>query len=394
MSGEADLGAWGVYVHVPFCPRRCTYCDFAVVVGKRPSDELAYVDALVREWQSRILPQGEPHAVYLGGGTPSKLSAPMVERILGAICQRTGGLGTEVTLEVNPETVDQERLQAFRQAGVTRLSIGAQALQDHHLRAMHRGHRAQDIGRTVDWAKSAGFASISLDAIYGWPGQRFDEWQATIQGLIRLEPDHLSLYQLQIEPHTALYRKVRSGEMLPVESDLVADMSDWAGDELSRFGYDRYEISSYAHPGHEGRMNRLYWTMNPYVGIGMAAHSFDGTRRWWNVPHFGEYIERTALHQDPRADGEALQRLDLMREYSWLGLRTVEGFSRDRFQRRFGEDALTVFRPVWEQLQRQGLVQWDAERIRLSARGLDLANQVMAALIDAEAHKSPETDHV
>lgn len=380
---EPRLDAWGVYVHVPFCPRRCTYCDFAIAVGKSAEERERYVQAVLREWQTEQLPAGEPLAVYLGGGTPSMLSPAQVEQILQAIRLRSGGVGVEVTLEVNPETVDLERLRGFRRAGVTRISIGAQAMQDHHLAAMHRGHRAADVALTVTWARAAGFDSISVDAIYGWPGQTLGEWQETVRGIVAINPDHLSLYQLQVEPETALSRMMKAQIFQPVDLDLTADMADWAESYLIAEGYDRYEISSYARPGHSGQLNRLYWTMNTYVAVGMGAHSFNGTRRWWNVRAFPEYLARISAGHDPEDGAESLPREAQMREYAWLGLRTVQGFSRSRFYDRFGQDPLEAFLPVWLNLNQNGLLAWNSDRIWLQPRGLDLANQVMAALIDA-----------
>lgn len=387
MTDEPGLEQWGVYVHVPFCPSRCSYCDFAVVIGKTADDAERYVAALIAEWEGETLPPGKPHAVYFGGGTPSMLTPTQIGRILEAIEHRAGGVGAEVTLEVNPEVVDRDRLQGFRQVGVTRLSIGAQALQDRHLLAMNRGHRAADVAPVVEWAQSLGYSSISLDAIYGWPGQSLADWQATIAGLVSLAPDHLSLYQLQVEAHTALEKAIRSGRMAPSDVDLVADMADWAAAELDRAGYLRYEISSYAQPGHEGRLNRLYWTMNPYVAVGLGAHAFDGVRRWWNVRGFGEYLNRMSAGEDPQAGEERLTALNLMREYCWLGLRTVVGFTRARFHQRFGCDPRDLFDAAWSQLEAKGLVVTDRDHIRLTARGLDLANYVMATLIDAEPNQ-------
>ncbi len=380
---EPALEAWGVYIHIPFCPVRCTYCDFPTVLVRDEEVTTAYVDAVIREWSGERIPHRPPLAVYLGGGTPSLLGPDAVDRLLGAIRQRTGSVGAEVTLEANPGTVDQDDLNGFRQAGITRLSIGVQALQDRLLREMNRGHGVDAVLETLAAAKRVGFPTVSMDAIYGWPGQTWRQWQETVEELIRLEPDHVSLYQLQVEPGTQLYRKIRRHELAPPNFDEAADMADWASRRLTQAGLARYEISSFARPGRHGRMNQLYWTLNPYVGLGMAAHAFDGRRRWWNARSLHGYLNRVRAGRDPVAGSEELNRPALMREYCWLGLRQVSGLTRQRFGQRFGADALAVFHRVWEELRQDGLITWDAERIALTARGLDLANLVMGRLIGA-----------
>ncbi len=380
---EPALEAWGVYIHIPFCPVRCTYCDFPTVLVRDQEVTTTYVNALIGEWWSEDIPPHPPLAVYLGGGTPSLLRPEAVERLLGAIEQRTGSLGAEVTLEANPDTVNGDTLAGFRQAGVTRLSIGVQALQDDLLREMNRGHGVDIVLQTMAAAKQAGFSAISLDAIYGWPGQTGRQWQETVEQMVRLDPDHLSLYQLQLEPGTQVYQKIRRHQLATPDPDETADMADWANQRLTEAGMTRYEISSYARPNCQGRMNQLYWTLNPYVGLGMAAHSFDGRRRWWNARSLPSYLSRVHADRDPVAESEDLGPPALMREYCWLGLRQVSGFTRRRFGRRFGVDPLSVFHHVWEELRRDGLITWDAERIALTARGLDLANRVMGRLVDA-----------
>lgn len=384
MISEPPPEAWGVYVHLPFCPRRCSYCDFPIVVGRSAEERRRYVDGLLREWAGEALPAGNPVSVYLGGGTPSMVSPEDIGRILEGVAARAGSVGAEVTLESNPGTIDSASLAGFRAAGVNRMSLGAQALQDHHLRAINRNHSAAEVGEAVRLARRAGIRGISLDAIYGLPGQTLDEWDRTLEGLLELEPEHLSLYQLEIEPATRMGREVRWGRIeLPLE-DLVADMADLAYDRLARAGLERYEVSSFARPGAESRHNMLYWTFNAYVGVGMGAHAFDGRKRWGNVRAYPAYLKRVEAGADPVDQTEILSRREAMREYAWLGLRTRAGFSRARYRARFGADPVAVFQPVWTRLQDAGLVAVELDRVRLTARGCDLYNRVMAELVDAE----------
>lgn len=383
MTGEPPLTDWGVYVHLPFCPRRCSYCDFPIVVGRSAGDQGRYVDAVLKEWAGEALPVGAPVSVYLGGGTPSLLPPAAVGRILEAIAARTGSVGSEVTLEANPGTVSAWSLTEYRAAGVNRLSIGAEALQDRHLRAMNRNHTAAEVREAAGFARAAGIGRVSLDAIYGLPGQSMAEWQETLDGLIALEPEHLSLYQLEVEPTTRLGREIAWGRVALPAEDAVADMADYACERLSRAGLARYEVSSFARPGAESRHNMLYWTFNRYVAVGLGAHAFDGRRRWGNVRALPVYLARVEAGGDPADHVETLSREEAMREYAWLGLRAIAGFSRARFRSRFGVDPVEVFASAWARLEETGLVLCDPFRIRLTARGADLYTRVMAELVDA-----------
>lgn len=377
MSTEFCLDDWGLYVHIPFCQARCTYCDFNTVTHMGPDQHPQYMQAVTQQWMQATLPKGRLVSIFFGGGTPSLVDPPLIEKFLASVISRVGSLdGLEITLESNPGTVDLDRLAAFKEAGVNRLSIGAQAMQDHHLKALNRIHGVDDIYRAVDWAKSAGIENFNLDAIYGLPGHTLTQWQETLRALVSLQPDHLSLYRLQVEAGTPLADGVKRGALVLPEEDNVADMADWAAAVLTPQGYQQYEISNWAQPGRESLHNQLYWTFNSYVGLGAGAHSFHANRRWWTLRGVRRYMLAQAAGDSVIEGEETLSFDEQMREYMWLGLRRRSGVAKQRFQERFDRLSDEVFAKTLENLQGLGLIVNDARTVRLSERGWDVANYV------------------
>ncbi|MDA8192582.1 MAG: radical SAM family heme chaperone HemW [Thermaerobacter sp.] len=378
------ISDWGLYIHIPFCQARCTYCDFNTVTAMGVEDHPQYVEAILAEWEGAQIPDGTLVSVFFGGGTPSLLHPDWVAKILARVARRTAWAQTvEVTLEANPGTLTADRLSGYRAAGVNRLSIGAQALQPHHLIALNRIHGPGDIVSAMAEARAAGFANVSFDAIYGLPGQTWQEWQATVQGLLQMRPDHLSLYQLQVETGTPLAEGIKQGQWALPAADLTAEMAVWAEETLPQQGFQRYEISNFCRPGHSSRHNTLYWTLNPYLGLGAGAHSFGAGRRWWNARGVRRY-QAAALAGDAPAAGEERLSLDEeMRQYVWLGLRMSAGIDPQRFFERFAYP-VAVFEQAFDELSALGLLDRQHDAIRLTARGRDLANVVARRLLDAE----------
>lgn len=336
------------------------------------------------EWAMESLPKGTLVSLFFGGGTPSLIDADLLVRIIDAIKVRVGDVaGVEVTVETNPGTVTPQKLDRLREGGVNRLSIGAQALQNYHLINLNRIHDVTAIAETVKMARASGFSNISLDAIYGLPEQTLGEWHETIEGLLAMRPEHLSLYALMVEPGTPLKTQVERGEKVLPDSEIVAEMADWAEQQLAGQGLYSYEISNYARPGYESRHNRLYWRLEPYVALGSGAHAYAPLRRWWNVRGVRRYMDLVEQHIDPEDDHEMLTSADEMREFLWLGLRQREGVSRERFTARFEADLRTVFFSTLRDLKQRQLIVDDGERIFLTDRGRDVANVVARALVDA-----------
>ena len=316
-----------LYVHVPFCARRCSYCDFAIAVRSRvPVGE--YVDALRRELSLRFAEAERPvlETLYFGGGTPSRLGGEGVARAIAAVREHaTLAPGAELTIEVNPEDVSDEALAAWTEAGVNRLSIGSQSFSESALGWMHRGHGGAGIASAVERARAHGIGNLSLDLIFALPDEVPRSWDEDIDRALALEPEHLSLYGLTFEPATPLARWRARGEAAEASEERYEQEFLRAHERLSNAGFDHYEVSNFARPGLASRHNSSYWSGAAYGGVGPSAHAFDGTRRGWNVPQYAEWVRLLAAGADPRAGEEELTGENRVAEEVYLGLRTRRG---------------------------------------------------------------------
>lgn len=358
----------GIYVHVPFCLTRCGYCAFNAYAGL---DHLQgpYAEALVAEadlWAEEWS-QVQVVSIFLGGGTPTTLQ----EGTIGAILDRLRGRftvrpGAEITCEANPDTVDEPALAGLLEAGVNRLSMGAQSFDVAVLGALERVHRPEAVRAAVRAARSAGFENLNLDLIYGAVGETLDSWRRTLGEAQALGPDHLSCYALTIERGTPLGRRVAAGLSAPPDPDTQADLYDAACEALG--GYRHYEISNWARPGRECAHNLGYWRGRPYLGLGPGAHSFRDGRRWWNVRAPERYVAEVALGERPVAGEEALDDEARRSERLLLGLRLAEGVPVGWLP----EGAADRF--VLEGLARRA-----GDRIALSERGMLLADDLATA---------------
>jgi oxygen-independent coproporphyrinogen-3 oxidase len=316
-----------VYVHVPFCARRCVYCDFSIAVRRDvPVDE--YATALGREIETRFADTGRwtVSTLYLGGGTPSRLGAAGVTSLLDTIKSRMSVADDgEVTLEANPDDVTPDAAHAWRDAGVNRISLGAQSFDDDVLRWMHRTHDASQIGSAIDAARGAGIDDVSVDLIFALPDSVARSWRSDLDQAIALEPTHVSLYGLTVEPHTPLGRSRDRGEAAESPDERYESEFLLAHDELTSAGFDHYEVSNYARAGKRARHNSSYWERVPYVGLGPSAHGFDGSERRWNVAAYAEWCRRASGGADPVAGHERLTPDEEQSELAYLGLRTDGG---------------------------------------------------------------------
>ncbi len=363
---------FGVYVHVPFCASRCDYCDFATWTDR---DHLidAYVAACVTDI-SRRRASGMTAAtsIFFGGGTPSLIPGEQLTRILDAI-ERTDS--AEVTVECNPDSVDAAKLDAYRRAGVDRLSFGVQSMVPHVLASLGRTHDPANVERAVELARDAGFARLNVDLIYGTPAESPADWQRSLEGALALGVDHVSAYALTVEPATALGRQVAAGAPAP-DDDLQADAYVRADAVLTAAGLEWYEVSNWARPGEECRHNELYWTGGEYVGIGCAAHGHTNGVRWWNVRTPERYIAAIAGETSAVGGSEALDPETRAEESFSLALRTRAGAAaNDR----------SPAAAVVTDLAEQGLLEWSGARIVLTPRGRLLASDVTARLLLAGA---------
>jgi oxygen-independent coproporphyrinogen-3 oxidase len=374
-----------VYVHIPFCTVKCGYCDFNTYAGMdalKPS----YRDAVVAEaaaW-SQTLGERLTTSIAFGGGTPGEVAAGDIAAIIDAVGRAWPlAADAEVSLEANPGTSDPAHFARLRAAGVTRLSLGAQSFDAAELRFLDRIHSPQAIAASYRAARDAGFASISLDLIYGLPGQEPNAWQANVREALALAPDHLSLYALTVEPGTPLAIHVESGQVAPPDPDVAADMYEWSVAELARSGFEHYEISNWARPGHRSMHNQVYWTDRDYLGLGAGAHGYIDGMRFENIAHPRRYIARErALTGDGRAIAAMYRPDDVMARSDWLTsrLRLLDGFEAAEFAARFGT---TIEAAVGEPLQaaaEAGLMDL-SPRVRLTERGCLLHGEIAARFL-------------
>jgi len=352
-----------VYLHVPFCARRCSYCDFAIAV-RRDVPSQAYADAVLREWQfwqedPIWTSSPEIQTIYFGGGTPSRISAETVARILEQISSdRPLASGAEITLEVNPDDVSLATAEAWRRAGVNRISLGVQSFDPSVLRWMHRVHSADQVPRAAEALRCARIEDLSLDLIFGLPTELERNWEADLNRALELAPEHLSLYGLTVEPHTVLGHRAGRGEVTPVDEDRYAVEFLMAHQALQERGYQHYEVSSACLPGHRARHNSAYWRRAPFIGLGPSAHSGFGNERRWNLREWAQYERAIGAGQSPVAGREELDDSAIRLEELYLGLRTQDGLPESGLP--------SETRVAWE---RTGWATTTGGRVRLTPEG-------------------------
>lgn len=323
-----------LYIHVPFCARRCSYCDFAIAV-RRDVPSRAFADAVVREWEGWQTHASwdaapEVRTVYFGGGTPSRIEPGAVVTILDAIARRRPvAADAEVTLEANPDDVTPGAAAAWRAAGVNRISLGVQSFDPRVLGWMHRTHHQGQVAPAVEAIRASGIADLSLDLIFGLPAALDRDWDRDLATAFALSPDHLSLYGLTVEEHTPLGHWTARGEVALVDEDRYASEFLAAGRALAGHGFEHYEVSNAARPGHRARHNSAYWRRAPYIGLGPSAHTGLGRTRQWNVRDWSTYTRADAEGRTVVAGSETLSDEGVRLEETYLGLRTIEGLPRD-----------------------------------------------------------------
>jgi putative oxygen-independent coproporphyrinogen III oxidase len=389
-------GAPGLYLHVPFCSAVCPYCDFAVMVGGARRRGV-YLDALLAEISqvaeiARVGGGAEAgwrfDTVYWGGGTPSALAPETVGRIAAALAAAFPATADAWTFfEANPEDVAPESLAAWRALGVRTLSLGVQSFAAGPLAFLGRRHTPAEARRSVEQARAAGFDTVSVDLIYGLPGQDAAAWRRDLETAVALAPDHLSCYQLTVHAGTAFGARRARGELSELPEEGQAELFELTHALLADSGYPAYEVSNFARaPEHRSRHNVKYWDHTPYLGLGPSAHSFGGmapadgggARRWWNERRLAPYRSRLARGERPVAGEERLGRAELALEALMLGLRTTAGIDLDAFRARYGVDLEAGNRERLERLVAEGLLAAEGRRLRPTRRGLAVADALAA----------------
>jgi oxygen-independent coproporphyrinogen-3 oxidase len=376
------MTAAGLYVHIPFCSSRCSYCDFATGLYQ---SELAerYVRALIDEIGSSRYAGENVDTIYFGGGTPSLLAPAQLERILASIYERFEiTAGPEITIEINPGSATPEKLRAFRSLGVNRTSFGAQTFDDAELAKLGRSHNSADTLRTFAALREAGFANVSFDLIAGLPGQTLEGWQRNIKQALDLAPGHLSFYLLEVHSGTPLAEHIRRGIQPQPDDDLAGVMYEWMIEQAAAAGYEHYEISNLCRPGFHSRHNVKYWTAAPYYGFGCSAHSYDGdTRRWSNQRDALKYVEIVESGASPVVEEQLLEQNDVRAEAVFLGMRLMQGVDLRRYRESFGVDLRDEHADDLDRFCKAGLIELDGDLIRLTRTGALLSNEVFAAFV-------------
>ena len=372
------MESFGVYVHIPFCRRKCFYCDFPSQTGEEAL-MTRYRDALCREIAAQgslCLQQGAARTVYMGGGTPTALSADDLFAVVASLRESFRLTGEEeFTVEANPGTVDAHLLSRLRAAGVNRLSFGVQAFSDTLLQAIGRIHTAQEAQDAVRLAQAAGFR-VSLDLMYSLPGQTLADLEASVARAAARAVGHISVYGLAVEEGTPFARLADEGRLDLPSDEVCGDMYDYITAELPRLGYQRYEISNYAKKGEESRHNLAYWQDVPYVGIGAAAHSYWRGRRTENEEDIRRYIACIETGDSPAREEEPASRESHIEEFAFLALRTAAGIEKKRFRDTFACDVQEIYAEKIACLKAAGLVEETVVSIRLTQQGMKFGNRV------------------
>ena len=370
----------GIYVQVPFCQTKCTYCNFHTGVFSR--DLYApYAEAVCSEIRTAVRDLAAD-TVYIGGGTPSLLDSAHIARILAALRDVFGGNWNEVTLEADPETIAPDKTRAWLNAGINRISMGVQSFNDEELRAAGRMHRREDVSRATETLRAAGFHNISMDLIAGLPYQTRESWKRSLAELLAMAPEHVSVYLLEVDQGSRLGKEIlRGGEKYSAakvpSDDEMAEFYELACSALASAGYEHYEISNWAQPGRASKHNLKYWRREPYLGFGAGAHSFDGAKRWANRHDPAAYA--SAIHEGQSAveSEESVTAAQALDEEFFLGLRELAGIDLARIESRYSVDLSSRMAKLLD----EGLVERDGARIRLNPAKLTISNEVFVELL-------------
>ena len=376
----------GLYIHIPFCVQKCKYCDFL----SAPADDATkkqYVEALCKEitGYKDLTKEYELATIYFGGGTPSVLNVSLTEKILSTVKKVFAvNAGAEITLEINPGTASLDKLKRYKELGINRLSIGVQSAKKEELALLGRIHSFEDAKQTVLWAREAGFTNLSLDLMSALPGQSLEDYKENVEEILSLNPEHISSYSLIVEDGTPFFElyavgKEKETELPDEETDRA--MYAYTKERLMQAGYGRYEISNYAKPGFESRHNSSYWIGTEYIGVGLGASSLFTNARYHNETDLTTYIKEAESGQDVRRETERLDIGEQMEEFMILGLRMMQGISRQAFQNRFGKPIETVYGSALKKLEKQGLLILTGDRVALTETGIDVSNRVFVEFV-------------
>ena len=370
----------GIYVHIPFCVKKCYYCDFISYPNEFEMQE-GYIKKLIEEIEDNknLLKNNKITTIYIGGGTPSSIKPELVKNVLDKIYEIaniTNKENIETTIEVNPGTVTKSNLQMYKNCGINRLSIGLQSTNDELLKEIGRIHNYEQFLNTYNWALEEGFNNINVDLMLGLPNQSILDLKESLEKIVKLkpEPKHISVYSLIVEEGTEIEKRINSGELKLPEEDEERNQYKYTKNYLELNGYKHYEISNFAKPCYESKHNMNCWEQKQYIGFGLAAHSYIKTKRYSNTCNLEEYLKNTS--KDIKTIHEEQNTEDMKKEYMLLGLRKLEGISISKFKEKFGENPIYMFRKELQRLVDEDLLVVNLDNIRLTNKGLDFANLV------------------
>ena len=373
----------GIYVHIPFCKQKCIYCDFISFSNKFNKVE-EYINKLRQEIEIKASKIGKSeiliNTIYIGGGTPSIISKEYIGQIIDSINKHFNiKQQVEITIEVNPGTVDKEKLEYYKKLGINRLSIGLQNTSDYILKILGRIHTYKDFLNVYNMARQIGFKNINVDLMIGVPTQNIDNVKDNVSKILDLKPEHISVYSLIVEENTPIEKKISSDELILPSEDLEREMYWYVKNKLEENGYKHYEISNFAKEGKESRHNMNCWNQEEYLGFGVAAHSYLNNERFSNTEDLDEYIVRDLL--EIKQINEIQDILDKQKEYMMLGLRKIDGVSISKFKQKYVNNPVYLFKEEINKLSKEGLLQVNLDNIKLTKKGIDLANLVWEEFI-------------
>ena len=382
------LNELGIYIHIPFCKQKCYYCDF-VSYSNKCSEVKEYIESLKKEIEEFDFSNYKVTSIYIGGGTPSYIDSIYIVEILSELkeklkCNLIEFKDIEITIEVNPGTVDTKKLNDYKKSGINRLSIGLQSTKNDILKKIGRIHTYQEFLKIYKLARETGFKNINIDLMIGIPGQKIGDLKNTLQDIIKLEPEHISVYSLIIEENTPIEKMLENGEIKLPDEDLERNMYWYVKNTLELNGYNHYEISNFAKFGKESRHNLNCWNQEEYIGFGVAAHSYLNGIRFSNTINVEEYIQHLENNRkEENIQIEESQSLeDKKNEFMMLGFRKIQGVDIARFKEKFIDNPIFLYREKLNKLVEEGLIEVDLNHIKLTNKGIDLANLVFEEFVD------------
>ena len=382
------LNELGIYIHIPFCKQKCYYCDF-VSYSNKCSEVKEYIESLKKEIEEFDFSNYKVTSIYIGGGTPSYIDSIYIVEILSELkeklkCNLIEFKDIEITIEVNPGTVDTKKLNDYKKSGINRLSIGLQSTKNDILKKIGRIHTYQEFLEIYKLARETGFKNINIDLMIGIPGQKIEDLKNTLQDIIKLEPEHISVYSLIIEENTPIEKMLENGEIKLPDEDLERNMYWYVKNTLELNGYNHYEISNFAKFGKESRHNLNCWNQEEYIGFGVAAHSYLNGIRFSNTINVEEYIQHIENNRkEENIQIEESQSLeDKKNEFMMLGFRKIQGVDIARFKEKFIDNPIFLYRENLNKLVEEGLIEVDLNHIKLTNKGIDLANLVFEEFVD------------